>query len=276
MIRLIATDLDGTLLRSDKTISEQTYCLVHALMDQGIMFVPASGRQFYSMTRVLRQLDFTGTLVSANGAIGVTLPEEQVRFAVELQVEPMRQIIGRLKEHVPTLRVAAVRDIGRVLLGEHGYVELMNPGDHDRGDKGVPEAPLDEVLSEPTVKLVARAPGWTIPQLHELAVSLAVPGVSITDAGAPFIEILGEGVTKQTGLQTLCELEGIDAGEVLAFGDWINDVEMLQWAGTGVAVANAHPEALAAADRVTSDNDDDGVALVLAEVLRQMPDTVGT
>ncbi len=267
MIRLIATDLDGTLLRSDKTISEQTYGLVHALIDAGVMFVPASGRQFYSMTRVLRQLDFAGTVLSANGAIAVTIPEEQVRFAIELQVEPMRAIIGRLKEQVPTLRVAAVRDIGRVLLGEIGYPALMLPGDHDRGDQGVPEAPLDVVLSEPTVKLVARAPGWTIPELYELATSFDVPGVTVTDAGAPFIEILGEGVTKQTGLRTLCELEGIDPSEVMVFGDWINDVEMLQWAGTGIAVANAHPEALAAADRITGSNNDDGVAQVLAEVL---------
>lgn len=271
MIRLIATDLDGTLLRSDKTISADTYRLVHALVEQGVMFVPASGRQFYSMTRVLRQLDFAGTLISANGAIGVTLPDEQVRFAVELQVEPMQAMVTELKAHVPTLRVAAVRDIGRVLLGETGYVELMQPGDHDRGDKGVPEASLAEVLSEPTVKLVARAPGWTIPQLHKLAESFEIPGVSVTDAGAPFIEILGAGVSKETGLRTLCELEGIDASEVMAFGDWINDIEMLQWAGTGIAVANAHEQTRAAADRVTASNDDDGVALVLAELLATQP-----
>lgn len=267
MIRLVATDLDGTLLRSDKTISADTYRVIHDLTDAGVMFVPASGRQFYSMTRVLRQLDFAGTLVSANGAIGVTLPDERVRFSVELQVEPMRRIINALKAEVPQLRIAAVRDIGRVLLGEYGYVELMRPGDHDRGDQGVPEASLDEVLSEPSVKLVARAPGWSIPDLHALADSFAVPGVTITDAGAPFIEILGEGVNKSTGLQRLCELEGIDASEVMAFGDWVNDVEMLEWAGVGVAVADAHPAALAAADRVTTSNDEDGVGIVLKELV---------
>lgn len=267
MIRLVATDLDGTLLRTDKTVSQRTYRVVHELIDAGVMFVPASGRQFYSMTRVLKQLDFAGTLVSANGANGVTLPEETVRFSVELQVEPMRQLIGKLKKAVPELRVAAVRDIGRVLLGEYGYTDLMAPGDHDRGDMGVPEASLDEVLSQPSVKVVARAPGWAISDLYELAQSFAVPGVNVTDAGAPFIEILGDGVTKQTGLERLCALEGFTADEVMAFGDWINDIEMLQWAGVGIAVANAHPEAIAVADRVTLSNDDDGVAVVLEELL---------
>ncbi|WP_051208730.1 HAD family hydrolase [Propionicicella superfundia] len=270
MIRLVATDLDGTLLRSDKTISVETYRIVHALVDSGVLFVPASGRQFYSMTRILRQLDFAGTLISANGANAVTLPDETVRFSVELQVEPMRELVGRLKQQVPTLKVAAVRDIGRTLLGEYGYVDLMRPGDHDRGDQGVPEASLAEVLSEPSVKVVARAPGWTIPDLYELARSFEVPGVNVTDAGAPFIEILGEGVTKQSGLQRLCDLEGIDASEVMAFGDWINDIEMLRWAGTGVAVANAHPDALAAADAITASNDADGVAQVLAELLESV------
>lgn len=267
MIRLVATDLDGTLLRTDKTISDETYRVVHALIDRGVMFVPASGRQFYSMTRVLRQLDFAGTLLSANGANAVTLPDETVRFSVELQVGPMTELVMRLKEKVPTLRIAAVRDIGRVLLGEHGYAELMNPGDHDRGDQGVPEAALSDVLSEPSVKVVARAPGWAITDLYELAKSFDVPGANVTDAGAPFIEILGAGVTKQSGLQRLCELEGIDASEVMAFGDWINDIEMLQWAGVGVAVADAHPALLAIADRTTLSNDADGVTVVLAELL---------
>lgn len=267
MIRLVATDLDGTLLRSDKTISDETYRIVHELIDRGVMFVPASGRQFYSMTRVLRQLAFAGTLLSANGANAVTLPDETVRFSVELQVGPMTELVTRLKEEVPTLRIAAVRDIGRVLLGEYGYAELMNPGDHDRGDQGVPEASLADVLSEPSVKVVARAPGWAITDLYELARSFDVPGVNVTDAGAPFIEILGEGVTKQSGLQRLCELEGIDASEVMAFGDWINDIEMLQWAGVGIAVADAHPDVIAIADRTTLSNDADGVAVVLAELL---------
>jgi hydroxymethylpyrimidine pyrophosphatase-like HAD family hydrolase len=219
------------------------------------------------MTRVLRQLDFAGTLLSANGANAVTLPDETVRFSVELQVGPMTELVMRLKEKVPTLRIAAVRDIGRVLLGEYGYPELMNPGDHDRGDQGVPEASLEDVLSEPSVKVVARAPGWAITDLYDLALSFEIPGVNVTDAGAPFIEILGEGVTKQSGLARLCELEGIDASEVMAFGDWINDIEMLQWAGIGIAVADAHPDVIAIADRTTLSNDADGVGVVLAELL---------
>lgn len=267
MIRLVATDLDGTLLRSDKTISTETYQIVHEIMDAGILFVPTSGRGFGSMATVLKQLDFSGTLVSANGAVGATLPDEEVRFAVELQVEPMTELVHLLKREVPELRVAAVRDIGRGLVVEQGYAAMMNPGDHGLFDLDVPEVPLDDVLSEPSVKLVARAPGRAIPELHELALSFGIPGVNVTDAGAPFIELLGEGVTKSTGLATLCELEGIDPSEVMTFGDWVNDIEMLEWAGVGVAVANAHPQALAAADRVTASNDDDGVALVLSELL---------
>lgn len=92
-------------------------------------------------------------------------------------------------------------------------------------------------------------------------------GYAVTHSGAPFLEVLAEGVSKAWGLAKLCETLGIAQREVLAFGDAPNDAEMLAWARRGVAMANAEPEALAAADEVTLSNAEDGVAAVIERLL---------
>ena len=92
-------------------------------------------------------------------------------------------------------------------------------------------------------------------------------GFHATTSGAPFLEIQGDGVTKASGVARLCALLGYEAAEVMAAGDARNDVELLAWAGFGVAMGNAVPEALAAADWTTAHNEDDGLALVIEQVL---------
>ncbi len=267
MIKLVATDLDGTLLRTDKTVSEYTKRIIRDLVDSGIQFVPASGRQLFSMRNVLRQIEFTGTVVSANGAAVVDVPSEIARFVTELQPDPMRRVVDLMIEQVPGLVVAAVRDLGRVLVAEPGYVELMLPGDHDRNPEDVKQLDLAGVCSEPSVKTLLRTTQVSVAEMYEFALTLDVEHVSMTDAGAPFLEVMGPGVTKQSAIAQLCESLDIAPSEVMAFGDWVNDLELLRWAGVGVAVENAHPDAIAAADRVTAANDDDGVARLLAELL---------
>ena len=91
--------------------------------------------------------------------------------------------------------------------------------------------------------------------------------MALTHSGAPFLEVMAAGVDKAWGVARLCERLGIDREDVVAFGDAPNDVEMLAWAGHGVAVANAVPEAREAADEVTASDEDDGVALVLERLL---------
>ena len=97
--------------------------------------------------------------------------------------------------------------------------------------------------------------------------ALGLDGFTVTHSGAPFVEILADGVNKAWAVAKLCEHLGIDRAEVLAFGDAPNDAELLAWAGRGVAMANAHPEALVAADEVAGSNEEDGVAAVLERLL---------
>jgi hydroxymethylpyrimidine pyrophosphatase-like HAD family hydrolase len=116
-------------------------------------------------------------------------------------------------------------------------------------------------------KLLARDPGADLDTLLREASALAGRACTVTTAGDAFVELMAPGVSKHAALVVLAAERGIEPREIVAFGDQRTDAGMLAWAGLGVAVANAHPEALAAADLVTATNDDDGVAIVLEEML---------
>jgi hydroxymethylpyrimidine pyrophosphatase-like HAD family hydrolase len=124
----------------------------------------------------------------------------------------------------------------------------------------------------PAVKLMLRHPELSADALlahaRELLGDLAE--VSHSSAHDALLEISAPGVSKASSLAQLCARAGIASGEVMAFGDMPNDLPMLVWAGRGVAVANAHPDVLAAADEVTGSNDESGVAAVLEHVLAEL------
>lgn len=266
-MRVIATDVDGTLLRSDHTISPRTRAALSDALGAGWLVVPISGRQPYSIHDMIRGTSLVGHCVGANGAVGMNLLTGQVLFEQTIPVDAQRELTERMRERVPGVMVTSIRDAGRTFVPQVGYVGLMDPGDHGRPEEHLPEYPLDVVLGTPSLKLVVRHPKVPESELLALARELAIPGVHPSTSGAPFLEVAAGGVTKASGLVRLGELLGFGADDVVAFGDNINDVEMLQWAGHGVAMGNGVPEAKAAADEVAAPNDADGLALVVERLL---------
>ncbi len=266
-IRLIATDLDGTLLTSRRAISPRTREALAAASDAGLMIVPISGRQPLSIARLVTAALREGPVIGSNGAVGVHLGTGEVYFEEVLTVEAQVEFVARLRDRVPGVRCVSIRDAGNTFVPEHGYVRLMSAGDHDRSVDDLPEFPLAEVLGTPSLKLVVRHE--SVPEEHLLAAALdlGVPGCHPTTSGAPFLEVSAHGVTKASGLARLCARLGVRREEVIAFGDHRNDVEMLRWAGHGVAMGNARPETRQAADEVTASHDDDGLALVVERLL---------
>lgn len=160
----------------------------------------------------------------------------------------------------------SVRDGGNTYIAQHGYRGQQDPGAENAAWNVVHRwTDVDEVLAEPSVKLVLKhedAAGGTLRRRTRAGVEGCQPTIS----GAEF-EVARAGVTKATGLARVCAHLGIDASEVVAFGDNVNDVEMLTWAGHGVAMGNGRPEAMAAAAEVTASNDDDGVAVIVERLL---------
>lgn len=268
-LRLIATDVDGTLLASDRTISPRTLAAFEAAHDRGVLVMPISGRQPFSIDEMVAGTVLQGPAVGANGAVGCDLRTDEVFFEDTLPVDAQTELVTRMREAVPGTRCVSVRDAGRTFVPEHGYVGLMDPGDHGRAELTLPEYDLAEVLARPSLKLILRHDTVSEDALLAVALELAVPGCHVTTSGAPFVEVSAEGVTKESGLEQMCARFGIAASEVLAFGDNRNDVEMLRWVGHGVAMGNGLPEALEAADEVTASHDDDGIALVIERVLAE-------
>jgi len=119
------------------------------------------------------------------------------------------------------------------------------------------------LVALPPIKLLVRRGGEPLADVYEKVVAMAGTEAAVTRSTETLIEIAGAGVSKAVALAEVATARGVRPAEVVAFGDMLNDLPMLAWAGHAVAVANAHPEVLAAADEITASNDDDGVALVL-------------
>lgn len=271
MVRLLATDVDGTLLNTSHQISYRTRSAFQAAKDRGLETIAISGRQPYSIDAIVRGTSLHGEAIGSNGAVAVHLDTRQVLFEELMELSAQQELADRMLERYPSLKLVSVRSPGDSYVAEDGYRGLHDPGEPDtlwpvRQSTGS----RAEVLSARSLKLVLRDWAARPEDLLATARELAVPGTHATTSGAPFLEVGAVGVTKASALEKFCRARGIDRSEVVVFGDNINDVEMLRWAGLGVAMGNAEPEARAAADHVTLHNDADGVAVVVEELLRTL------
>jgi len=262
-VKLVATDLDGTIVRTDRTISERTRVALKAVEASGRLVVFVSGRPPRWLHEIAEATDHTGMAICANGALRYDLHTEEMSAAHFIAPETTREIINRLRAVVP----------GLVFAVEYGPNFAHEPGYSHHLDLGT--APtigeLDDIIGRPIVKLLARHADLDADTLLAKAIAAAGDIATFTHSTATatnaLLEISAPGVTKASGLAEFAKERGIDPSEVLAFGDMPNDLAMLGWAGHSVAVANAHPAVLAAVDEITASNDDDGVALVLERLL---------
>ena len=259
---MVATDLDGTLLRSDGTVSRRTCEAMAAAEDAGIVVAMVTGRPPRWMRPVARATGHTGVAVCANGALLYDLHTETVVGSTLLTAADALASVGALRAAVPGLSFAAefAPGFGHEASYRHGW---------DLGEVEVRVGTVEEILDQPVVKLLARHPSMDRDALLALATELVGTDVTVTSSSTTeaLLEISAAGVTKATALAGLAGRAGVPAEQVVAFGDMPNDLPMLAWAGRAVAVANAHAEVLALADEVTASNDEDGVAQVLERLV---------
>jgi len=266
-LRLIATDLDGTLLTSASEVSIRTRAALDAARARGIHVVPVTARQPIGLRALAGGAGFDGWALCSNGAYATHLADGRMLFAEELPAETIRTLAEALRASIPGLLFASVREGGETFVAQHGYAEIADLSDHKRAPETMGGVALDEVVAAPSLKFVIRHPELAPAALFETLRDLDLTGFEATLSGAPFVEVMAEGVTKASGLARLCAHLDIDRSEVIAFGDALNDVEMLRWAGHGVAMAGADDVVQDAADETTTSNDDDGVARVIERML---------
>jgi Cof subfamily protein (haloacid dehalogenase superfamily) len=256
-MRLVGTDLDGTIVRSDGTISARTVAAIAAVEAAGVPFVMVTGRPTRWMKVVAEQTGHHGVAVCANGAVVYDLHTEQVRESFLLPASVGREVAAALRDAIPGIAFA-VEPLGSPFAHEPSYTPRWDSSDPRT------TAHVDDLLATDVVKLLARHEGLGSDELLAAAVAAVGDAATLTHSSTDgLLEISAAGVSKATGLAVLAAEHGVDAADVVAFGDMPNDLPMLTWAGLGVAVANAHPSVLEVADEVTASHDDDGVALVL-------------
>lgn len=256
---LVASDLDGTLLRTDGTVSDRTRDALAAATAAGSSVIAATGRPPRWVEGLHLDLGVDALCVCMNGAMLLDLDTGDVLEHLPFDPGVAGTIAEEVREALPGVIFAG--QLGPRFAREPSW-EAMYPHASDL------VAPLDELVRETVTKLIVRHPDLPLPELAEAVREVAGERSQVTFSGMRIVELSAPGVHKAAGVASAARLLGRDEHDVLAFGDAPNDVEMLVAAAWGVAVANAHPDVLAAADERTLTNDDDGVAVVLERLLR--------
>ncbi|GAA2713821.1 HAD family hydrolase [Micromonospora olivasterospora] len=261
--RLVASDIDGTLLDDERTISPRTRDVLARLAARGTPVVLVTGRPIRWLELVYEQLTEPLPAICANGAVVYDPATDEVLRADPLAPDLLAEVARRLRAEVPGVSFAVEIVDSREMRHEAHYPLRW---DADTDLIRAIESP-EELHSAPAVKLLARA-GEQDPDAFVQVVAGALRGLAEAthSSYSGLVEISAAGVTKAAGLAWYCARLGVDERDVLAFGDMPNDVPMLTWAGRGVAVANAHPAVLEIADEVTAANSEDGVAAYLEKV----------
>lgn len=270
MIRLVATDLDGTLLRSDGSTSDRTRAALQAAEAAGLVVVFVTGRPVRWLEDVVDQTGHLGVAVGANGAILYDLHTERVVSVHPIEPDAARRIATELRTAYPDVAYAVETLDGFAAEPEYVHDWAVNPRLDRRGNP-VP-APtigdLDAITGAPALKLLAMDRAAAADDFLASADSLLAGRASVTHSSSfGLLEIGAAGVTKATGLAEVAATHGITPDEIVAIGDMPNDIPMLQWVGRSYAVGNAHPSVQAAADEVVGTNDEDAVAALIETLI---------
>ncbi|MFT4215816.1 MAG: HAD family hydrolase [Micropruina sp.] len=247
---MVALDIDGTLLGFDGRVPRSVSAAVDAVVAAGVPVVLSTGRGWAGTKPVADVLRLPpGQHVSSNGAVRVSFPPLELLERVTF--DPTDVVHRVLTDHPEAM--LAIEVIGR------GFkVNRPFPAGELTGE--LIQVGLDELVAERVTRVVVRDPNASEDDFLRLAHRLGLQGVSYFIGYTAWLDIAPDGIDKSYGLAGVCADLGIDAGDVLAIGDGRNDIEMLTWAGRGVALGDAPDEVRAVADHVTDRFPDDGTA----------------
>lgn len=261
--RAVYFDVDATLVDSRRRFHPATVAAVHALRDLGVRRALATGRALASAAPYVRAIAADAPLVLYNGSQVVDPDSGAVLAACELALEHAQR----------ALELAAVHDLHVNCYMDRLYVARLGRRARASVAKdGLPAEPVGDLgafLDRDPIKLLCIGPSAacdSFKQELDAGCALHPAPPTVVRSEPEYVEVLGHGAHKGHGLELACAAAKIDIGEVVAFGDGLNDLELLEAAGLGVAMGNAHPEVRARADRVIGHHDSDALGLALAEI----------
>lgn len=252
--RLVALDIDGTLVDEFEHVTAAVVDAVGAAIDAGVHVVLSTGRSVFGISRIIDLLGLEdGHCVASNGAVTFTYSPVEVTNTVTFDA---RRAVEMVLEHVPDALVAVEVVGGGYRINRHF------PAGEITGEMWIQS--IDELVSEPVTRVIIRDPESSAEDFVELADRVGLHGTNYFVGYTAWLDIAPEGVSKASALAEVAAILGIEQSDVLAIGDGRNDVEMLSWAGRGVAMGQAPPEVMAVADDVTGTLHEDGAAVELA------------
>jgi HAD superfamily hydrolase (TIGR01484 family) len=263
--KLVALDIDGTLLKwvvglgmSHEEVTPAVHDAVQSVLDAGAHVVLASGRAPHNMTVVADMLALHGHgerlwIVAANGAVVLRYPPMEVVHEVTFDARPAVRAV--LAKHPEALVAVEQRGVG--------YRVSAPFPDGELGGTTTVTA-IEEMVANPVSRVIIRDPKATADDFVKLAEGLGLHGTDYVVGWTAWLDLAPVGVSKASGLEYVAGQLGVDPADVLAIGDGRNDIEMLQWAGRGVAMGQAVDEVKTVADAVTDHVDVDGAAVELA------------
>jgi Cof subfamily protein (haloacid dehalogenase superfamily) len=262
LVDLIATDIDGTMLRRDGTLSPRVHDALHHANAAGIHVVPATGRPLMVSEDVIEALELNNYWVFANGAVTRHLDRDELIRAYWMDPTVAQGIVVEMR--------AAYPDCGFAIELEHGLSH--EPGFADRVPMPPPNQPIGDVLDGihgRVQKVLVYHDRLSIDELYQAACAVVGDEAVPCYSGLRFIEVAARLVTKATALDELCRDLGVDPRAVAAFGDNHNDVAMLEWAGRSYAMGNASDDAKAAAGQVIGTSDEDALAVAVEQLIAE-------
>ncbi|WP_110207693.1 HAD family hydrolase [Nocardioides daejeonensis] len=257
--RLVATDLDGTLLSPDGTVSDRTRRVLQQLDAEGIPVVFVTGRPIRWMEMLWSDVGGHGLAICSNGGMVYDVMRREVRNALTVPRDLALRVGETLRRAVPGTSFALEKTTG--------FAREAEFASRHPDSSGIPTGRLEAIFDDRVVKLLALhdeiAPETYWRQARELVGEL----VEVTWSSQwALLEMSALGVTKASTLARLCVDLGIGPEEVVAFGDMPNDIAMLEWAGRSYAMAGGHEDVRRVAGDVAPGNDEDGVAVVLSDL----------
>lgn len=260
--QLIAIDVDGTLARSDGSISDRTCESIRRVRKTGSRIVIATGRPWLVAFDSVEKLGGADFVVCSNGAMTVELPSEEILEDIYLPQDLPEYLVKNLRKEIPGISFAY--EFTRGVKAENGFAERLPPG--------VPLGPpIDDVLEldpRPVRKILTWHEKYELSDFGTHIQKTVTDNVEITSSGLNFFELGPPDINKATALEKLISTLNIKKEDTWAFGDEQNDIDMLKWAGQSYAMENAENSVKEAADFVAPSNDEDGVAVTIESVFK--------
>lgn len=275
-MKLIAFDLDGTLLTTEKELTDENLAALERAAEAGILLVPATGRFYGVIPENVRSLPWFRYYITINGASVRDALEDRTLIRAEI---PWRRAVEIMEflDTLPVIYDCYMDNWGWMTRALHDRVEEFAPNRHSLAMLRDFRRPVPELKAHITalghdvqkIQMFFRDPALRLRAMEDMR--LRFPDLAVTSSIPRNVELNSLDAQKGVALVRLAELLGIDPAETAAFGDDLNDVNMLEAAGIGIAMANAGPEAKAAADLVTDSCDESGVGRAILRLLGENP-----